>query len=181
MIFFGHLGITLGVVRAAEKLFHACGWQQFAKNLSYRSVTVGSVLPDLIDKPTGRIILHETLNNGRIFCHTLLFVLLLTLTGLKIKKHRRILLSLSLGSFLHLLLDQMWRVPETLFWPLMGLRFPVENTEGWLWLTLRTLCEEPALFIPEMIGLALLVILGPRLLGPKTEHGNNPEPSCKDH
>ena len=36
------------------------------------AVALGAILPDLIDKPLGHLLLNETLNNGRIFFHGLL-------------------------------------------------------------------------------------------------------------
>ncbi len=37
---------------------------------------IGSMLPDIIDKPLGGLICKETLGNGRTYAHTLLFLLL---------------------------------------------------------------------------------------------------------
>ena len=34
---------------------------------------LGAILPDLVDKPLGHLLLQETLDNGRIFGHSLLF------------------------------------------------------------------------------------------------------------
>jgi hypothetical protein len=48
-------------------------------NLNYSFITLGAILPDLIDKQIGRILLGESVANGRLFGHTLLFVLLLKL------------------------------------------------------------------------------------------------------
>ncbi|OEU51521.1 MAG: hypothetical protein BA871_09955 [Desulfuromonadales bacterium C00003096] len=39
-------------------------------------IAIGVILPDLIDKPIGRILLGESVANGRLFGHTLLFVLI---------------------------------------------------------------------------------------------------------
>ncbi|MGB3458771.1 MAG: hypothetical protein WBB08_05650, partial [Halobacteriota archaeon] len=48
-------------------------------NLNYSFITLGAILPDLIDKQIGRILLGESVANVRLFGHTLLFVLLLKL------------------------------------------------------------------------------------------------------
>jgi len=45
------------------------------KKINYLFVALGAILPDLIDKPIGRILLGESVANGRLFGHTLLFVL----------------------------------------------------------------------------------------------------------
>jgi hypothetical protein len=47
----------------------------------YRFVLVGSMLPDIIDKPLGQLVLRNLMSNGRIFSHTLLFLLLICLAG----------------------------------------------------------------------------------------------------
>ncbi|MFC2010661.1 metal-dependent hydrolase [Chloroflexota bacterium] len=51
-----------------------------------------------------------------MFTHTLLFFILITLSGLWLYKWRSQtwLLVLSFGVFTHLLLDQMWSSPSTL-------------------------------------------------------------------
>ena len=41
------------------------------------------------------------------------------------------MLALAAGTFAHLILDEMWQVPVTLFWPLLGFSFPVEDLENW--------------------------------------------------
>lgn len=41
----------------------------------------GALLPDLVDKPLGLLILSESVGSGRIFLHTLLFLLVLLITG----------------------------------------------------------------------------------------------------
>ena len=45
------------------------------KHLDYRFLLIGSLLPDLIDKPIGGIFFYQTFQNGRIFAHTLCFTL----------------------------------------------------------------------------------------------------------
>ena len=58
---------------------------------------------------------------------------------------------------MHLLLDQMWLVPETLFWPLFGTNFPKEDIAHWITSILDGLIKNPAVFIPEIIGAIILV------------------------
>ncbi len=66
------------------------------------------------------------------------------------------LLVIAGGSFMHLLLDQMWIVPETLFWPLFGTDFPKEDIAGWITNILDGLINNPAVFIPELTGAIIL-------------------------
>jgi hypothetical protein len=72
MLLFGHIGITLGVAWLIES--------KLKVKMDYRLIIIGSLLPDIIDKPVGMILLP--LNNGRVFGHTLLFILILLLIGL---------------------------------------------------------------------------------------------------
>ncbi len=113
MLLFGHIGITLGVAWLVES--------RLKVKMDYRLIIIGSLLPDIIDKPVGMIILP--LHNGRVFGHTLLFILILLLIGLKYRKF----LFLSFASFLHLIEDEMWKEPKTLFWPLLGFEFPAKE------------------------------------------------------
>lgn len=68
MFFFGHLGITLGI---AVLCFHLFKIEPTRKR--YGAILLGPVLPDLIDKPIGEILLADSLSNGRLVAHTLLF------------------------------------------------------------------------------------------------------------
>jgi len=116
-------------------------------------------LPDIIDKPVGQYFFRDTFNNGRIFSHTLLFLIVLTAAGLFIfKKQRRTwMLALAAGTFTHLILDQMWRTPGTLFWPALGFSFPKENLEGYVQGIFHSLVYNPVTYIPEIIGLAIVL------------------------
>ncbi len=76
MFIFGHIGITLGIFYLLNTLFSK---NSFLATVPY--IVIGSLLPDIIDKPLGRIILAETIGSGRIFAHTLLFGALLGLAG----------------------------------------------------------------------------------------------------
>lgn len=76
MLLFGHIGITLGIAWFAES--------KLKVKMDYKLIIIGSLLPDIIDKPAGMILLP--LENGRVFGHTLLFILLLLIIGLKYRK-----------------------------------------------------------------------------------------------
>ena len=82
MLVLGHAGITLGaatLVAGALKSSHSSqvgGISWFillGRYIDIRLLLVGSLLPDIIDKPIGQYFLVETFSNGRIFSHTLLF------------------------------------------------------------------------------------------------------------
>jgi inner membrane protein len=123
-----------------------------------RLLIVGSLLPDIIDKPVGAFLFRDTFSNGRIFCHTLLFLILITLGGLYLYWRRNTLwlLVLSFGTFVHLILDRMWLEPRTLLWPLYGFSFPRTELTHWTWDMLHALLTNPAVWLPELGGAVIV-------------------------
>ena len=83
---------------------------------------LGGVLPDLVDKPLGHLLLASTIDNGRLVAHSLAFLLLLLVAGSLLFRGRRPWLApaLALGVLSHQLLDAMWRDPSAWFFPLLG-------------------------------------------------------------
>ncbi len=83
---------------------------------------VAGILPDLIDKPLGHLVLVSTLDNGRLIAHSLAFLLVLLIAGSVLLRGRRPLLALviALGVLSHQLLDAMWRDPVAWYFPLLG-------------------------------------------------------------
>ena len=114
MLFLGHLVIGLIVGFILYEFFHDQTVIVF--------VAIGSVLPDIIDKPLGYIILGSTLDNGKIFYHSLIIVLLFFVTGLLVWKFYKShsFLFTALGVFLHQILDLMWKHPVNWYYPLLG-------------------------------------------------------------
>jgi len=151
MIFFGHLGITL--------LFVFLVFYYLKIEADYRFVLIGAILPDIIDKPVGDYLFYSVFQNGRLFAHTLLFVAILTTIGWYVDKKYNFsgILLLALGSVIHLVLDQMWLTPKTLFWPLLGLQFDkyddLEDYAGYIW---GQLMHNPQAYVPEVIGFLIL-------------------------
>ncbi len=84
MLLFGHLGITLGVYLGLGTFI-----SRLRVIIDPRYLAIGALLPDLIDKPIGRVIFASTLANGRIIGHTLLFTLLIALTGAPVREKKR--------------------------------------------------------------------------------------------
>ncbi len=150
MIFFGHLGITLAFIFIVFYFLR--------EKVDYRFVLVGAVLPDIIDKPLGQIILYSVFQNGRIIAHTLLFVAVLTLIGIYIEKRYKstVVEILALGALIHLVLDQMWNTPQTLFWPLLGWAFPKVDLENYTGFLLNEMLNRPDVYMPEIIGFAIM-------------------------
>ena len=138
---------------------NASWFNTLISRIDIRLLLVGSLLPDIIDKPTGHFFFREIFSNGRIFGHTFLFLILITVVGFSL--YRRYgatwLRSFSLGTLTHLVFDQMWRTPQTLFWPLLGLSFDREDISNWTLNIFHALFTEPAVYIPELVGAIILV------------------------
>ena len=162
MFLFGHIGVTLGV-------FFGLGIfiSRLKTIIDPKYLVIGALLPDLIDKPLGRVIFASTIANGRIIGHTLLFSLLILLIGLYVYEKRKDMriISLTTGSLFHLVEDQMWKSPKTLFWPLFGLSFPKDYTENSGIKYLIKELENSFTFhfsqssIPEILGMGVIVVL----------------------
>lgn len=161
MFIFGHIGITLGIFYLLSRLFPE-------KNIpvDFKWIAFGSLLPDFIDKPLGRIILADTIGSGRIFAHTLIFAVLLGLVAYYIfsQKGLKVPLIIAGASFCHLLEDQMWNSPRAFLWPLLGWEFSKDTfSGGFIEYFIRILNHsyDPAysgVFIPEMIGLGIILL-----------------------
>lgn len=144
MLLFAHVGLALALARIAPRA-----------DLLF--VAIGSMLPDIIDKPLGDVI-YGNPNMGRIFAHTILFLLLLGIAALY--THDLRLASIFGGVLTHLSLDFMWNSPVILFWPLLG-DFPPApylDTIGYIQMLFLGL-RQPIVLIPEIIGLIYLIYL----------------------
>ena len=104
MLVLGHLA-TAGV---------AARW--IDENVDLRWVILFGLLADLVDKPIGLVLFRESFNNGRIYGHSLLVNLALTLLLLVL--HKPLIYSLAL--WLHQLCDLMWTRPGVALWPFTG-------------------------------------------------------------
>jgi inner membrane protein len=132
--------------------------QPLVKQIDVRVLLIGSLLPDIVDKPVGLYLFRDTFGNGRIFCHTLLFLLVITIAGVYMYRRRDKvwLLVLSFGTLAHLILDQMWLTPRTLLWPLYGIRFESEDVSEWYHNLLHGLLVNPGTYVPELVGGVIL-------------------------
>lgn len=166
MYLFGHIGITLGIFFLLAILA-----PRLRIIIDPMFLAIGALLPDLIDKPLGRVIFASTFNNGRIIGHTLFFSLILFIIGLYLydKRANITVLSLATGSFFHLIEDAIWKSPRTLFWPIFGLRFPKGSTDN---TGIMSIINEiingieniftlhlSTSYIPELLGFGVIVIL----------------------
>jgi inner membrane protein len=136
----------------------ASRFASLVNRIDMRLLIVGLLLPDIIDKPIGIFIFRDAFSNGRIFSHTLPFLILITLGGLFLywKRNKLWLLVLSFGTFVHLILDQMWLEPRTLLWPLYGFSFEKLDLSHWTWDMLYNLLTNPAVWISELAGAVIV-------------------------
>lgn len=197
MLLFGHIGLTVAVIRAGEVLsaadkpvnsleasrgswFKSAAYKiaacfQHLLNrigkqvgaVDYRLVIFGSLLPDIIDKPLWFFSGGAILPSGYGYGHTFLFNLVLFVIGIiLVRRSKSGLLIISLSSFMHLICDEIWNVPVTLWWPLLG-PFQKLQTAGWVSHLMGGLFSEPAAYIPELIGLIIVLVIGGRLIARK--------------
>ena len=140
-------------------------WCPAGPDIDFRFVIIGSMLPDMIDKPLGVFVLSGQLGTGRAFAHSLAFVSAIALVALLWPGlARRLLAPLALGAAAHLVFDQMWRQPRTLLWPLLGWRLERADVRGWLEQMLEQLSSDPYIYVSEAAGAALVVLLVVSLL-----------------
>jgi inner membrane protein len=182
VLFFGHIGITLcaglvvnGVVKSIQKHTSLPGKTGLSNKFENSELpkpasllgmnltdvvfcSAGSILPDLIDKPIGQYFFAKAFDqNGRIFSHTLLFLIVIAISGIYfyLSQKKTWILYLAFGVLMHLVLDSMWQTPETLLWPFLGWHFSrSEHTDlkSWLNKLFMELTHDPSLYVPEIIG-----------------------------
>jgi membrane-bound metal-dependent hydrolase YbcI (DUF457 family) len=149
---FWHIGGTIAIFRYVFR----------DPKVDLRFLALGAILPDLIDKPLGTMLLPALFNDSsQVIGHTLLFSLVLMSVVLLTTRRgrvRRRWMALAVGSLLHLLLDAMWTVQETFLWPAFGWDFPPGTPEYWSGL-LERLFSDPWRIIQEAIGLGYLIYL----------------------
>jgi hypothetical protein len=142
VFFFAHLGLGLG-------LAWLVAWKLPA-TFDYRLVLLGSLLPDIIDKPLGYVLGLE----GRIWAHTLIFlfaILALSFTpGLWATRF------VAFGVGTHYLVDRLWESPRILLYPAFGWSFNAVafDTERWVY----TLLNDPLVQAGEIVGAAILIV-----------------------
>ena len=179
-----HVGLTLAVALPAEYLIRRTVTSSRRRGLSkglalagvplaaadrispaiffdFRLVVIGSIIPDILDKPLGFFLIPELLNgNLRTIGHGGLFALAFLLVGLAANfaiRNPQILV-MAAASAAHLVLDKMWLQRDTLLWPIFGLQFPQGTTSlsEYMWFHLRALMSpQPLDFVTAGIVLAL--------------------------
>jgi len=125
---------------------------------------LGSLLPDLIDKPLGFLI-SGTVGFGRIYAHTLFFLGVLLLAGAALwrgssRRAGLLVITVAAGVLSHQLLDAMWFEPAAWYWPLFGPFLPAEIDIPLLFYILGDFLQ-PA----EWLFAAACLFLAPSLAG----------------
>lgn len=145
-----HMGLTMLIV-----------WFVMRGNprVDYRVVAIASLLPDLIDKPIGRIFFRARYESGRLYAHTLLLnvALFCVLFFMRGRGKRRFAL-IPISSLLHLAEDGVWSQPKIFWWPLFGSTFPRDPVSGGPLAFLDPTRYGGAL-VQEGVGLAVLLWL----------------------
>lgn len=137
----GELGISLGLAWIVA--------YRIRETVDFRLVLLGSIFPDLIDKPLGQILQLE----ARLWAHTLLFLAAILL--LSRVPRMRWLGWIGFGVAVHLLVDLMWNQPNVALWPLYGWGFPPgdQSFAGYL----DVLLHDPYVQFGEITGSLILV------------------------
>ncbi len=148
---FWHAGATVAFTRYAFR----------DPNMDLRFLVLGALLPDLIDTPIG-FLFWSSCENVRLAAHSLLFaavVMTVVLLATRRGRPRKQWMPLAIGVLLHLVLDAMWRQPETLWWPFRGWAF---TSTGYATVGeyLSWLLTDPVTWVGEAAGLAYLLYLG---------------------
>ncbi|HXJ22499.1 MAG TPA: metal-dependent hydrolase [Polyangia bacterium] len=150
MFALGHLGLGKKLATRPYRRF---------SRAEKRGFFVGTLLPDLIDKPLYYIPLWVTGNRGgflsgtHLFGHTGLFLLLLIVAAWI--GHSRLLRAIAIGVATHFVLDNVGVSPDpTLLWPLLGWRFPPTPFRS-LGHQLSTILN-PIILAGELLGGAVL-------------------------
>ncbi len=162
MLVLAHAGITLGIFNLWQRIF--ARW-----HIDYRFVLLGSVFPDIADKPVGMLIFANAIANGRVYFHTLLVNLILLLVSFYLLKRKRPnFLIFSLASSFHLVLDRMWLSPTTFLWPLYGWGFPQDDISHWWQNMLNGLLTNPWIYSSEIMGATILLTFAIMLIKRET-------------
>ncbi|UCH90155.1 MAG: metal-dependent hydrolase [Thermoplasmata archaeon] len=146
----GHIGITIGIVLLIT--YYKTDWRI---KFDIRWLALGAMLPDIIDKTIGLLILREYIDNGRIYSHTLLFAVILVTIAAFIRSNPTI--ALGFGSCTHIAFDRMWELPSSFLWPSMGWSFPrIDFTPSHL---TDILFHDPYTIVSEILGALILLFL----------------------
>ncbi|MGB9357410.1 MAG: metal-dependent hydrolase [Acidimicrobiia bacterium] len=150
---FWHVGGTIAFIRYAFR----------DEAMDLRFLAFGAILPDLIDTPIG-LALWSSFRSVRLASHTILFatvLLVLVMVATRRGRPRKRWMPLAIGVLIHLVLDGMWRSPETLWWPFLGWDFDATSYQTAL-AYLEWLLTDVRTWGLEAVGLVYLAVLARR-------------------
>lgn len=185
MLIFGHVGITAGIF----KIYETSAKRKESINddfIDYRMVMIGSLLPDIIDKPLVQIIYGLRNHEGHLIAHSFIFSGLLILIGMILlyMKENKSVITIGISCLIHQLLDKLMLVPNIFFLPrvnssnfvaLKKLTFihnimrPVYMRFPYLRDTVLYF-ERPYVFISEVIGFIIVICFIYKLFANKSIH-----------
>jgi hypothetical protein len=139
MLVFGHIATATLVCYGADR------------KVDLRLVVLFTLLADIIDKPLGLIVFRESINNGRVWFHSLLVNLALSVVILVWRRSTVLVLAL----WLHQACDRMWMRPWVALWPFTGVfGYRARPFSDWIYGLLS-----PYNVISDVIGLVVLLFL----------------------
>jgi membrane-bound metal-dependent hydrolase YbcI (DUF457 family) len=136
---------------------------------------IGSILPDLFDKPLGYILLPDVIGYGRSLFHSLLVFNVLFIIGLVLWIYRRsaAILAIDIGILSHQILDMMWREPVNWLDPILGpyTVYTREPMHHLLLLLIDEISNPSEWFLGAVIGAGVIAYLQKdRVLATAREH-----------
>ena len=147
-----HLGMTTLIARYVFR----------DPNMDLRWLALGSLLPDIIDKPIGSILWHDVFGSHRLFAHAILLPVVALMAVMAVTHRtstaRRAGIVVVLGWFIHLVLDGVWASPEGFLWPFFGLEFPTLAGSDFGTLV-GDMLSNPLVWLGEAVGAGYLVYL----------------------
>jgi inner membrane protein len=156
-VFFWHLG---GTVLIARYVFRD-------PKMDLRWLAFGALLPDIVDKPIGSIIWHDTFGAHRIYAHALILPVIALGAAVVFTARgsvaRKTAVTVVLGWFVHLVLDGAWASPEAFLWPFFGFDFPIVARSDFATLV-GDMISNPWVWVGEALGAGYLVYLWRRHL-----------------
>ncbi|MHA1583977.1 MAG: metal-dependent hydrolase [Promethearchaeota archaeon] len=147
---FCHIFTPLIFMEILHKIYQNKDHRKYSP-LNYRRfwLMLGAILPDLLDKPLS--MLFPSIFSGRGIAHSpFILIIIMTILFLTLKQ-KFIPISLSIGSFFHLILDSGGMVPW--FWPFVNYPICHSDFDQYFY----TILHNPLIQITETIGFLGLV------------------------
>ncbi len=128
-------------------------------DVDVRFLTLGALLPDLVDLPVGAGFASERYASGELWGHSLLFaafVMTVIMIVFRRGSRRKAGMALAVGVLFHLLLDGMWTDTQRFLWPFAGFDHPPGPTPFWPEAWSRA-TSDPIRWVLEAVGVGYLV------------------------